>query len=463
MISQGFLLISGYSINVGLARILGPEGFGTFGVVMSLLLVVQLFVITGIPIAVQKFVAENMDASRSLFRKTLPWHLLYSLVVWAVFWFCAPFMAVWLKDAGLTFYLHVASVDILFYGLYKYFLSMQNGLHQFGRQTVSGIAYALAKPAATFTLILMGYGVTGAIIGNTLGSIGGLALGMALLRFPDLKSKLEDIPFFKFAFTNVFYYVGLQLLFSIDIWFVKYYLSGEAVGQYVSASSVAKIPYFLSLAISSALLPAISRATKERDEKRVRDIVRISLRYWLILLFAMIVVVGSTSSSLVVLLFGERYLAGGPVLAVLFTAIAFLTFAAVMNTILISRNQLGSCLVVMGSLIILHITANMLLVPRYGGIGAASATLLVAIFSIACSGFLLVRNTRVALPAFSAVKTIVAACLVYIITRHLPSLDLYLFVKCFLLTFSFVLILFILRELDFADLHRLKMILAPDR
>jgi len=51
MISQGFFLVSGYAVNVGLARMLGRTGFGTFGVVMSFLLVVQLFVITGIPIA----------------------------------------------------------------------------------------------------------------------------------------------------------------------------------------------------------------------------------------------------------------------------------------------------------------------------------------------------------------------------------------------------------------------------
>ena len=77
MISQGFFLVSGYSVNVGLSRLLGPAEFGTFGVVMSFLLVVELFVITGIPIVLQKFVAENMEARRLLHRKNLPWHLLY--------------------------------------------------------------------------------------------------------------------------------------------------------------------------------------------------------------------------------------------------------------------------------------------------------------------------------------------------------------------------------------------------
>ncbi len=461
MTSQGFLLVSGYVINVGLARLLGPQGFGLFGVVMSFLLVVQLFVITGIPIALQKFVAENIDTSRLLHRKILPWHLLYSVAVFGLFWFVAPVISDFLKDERLTYLLRIASFDILFYGLYKYYASIQNGLHEFSRQTITGIAYAVAKPVGTFTLIFLGYGVTGAIWGNTLGSIGGLLVGFALLRFPQVKGRLAEIPFFKFAFTNVFYFVGLQLLFSIDIWVVKYYLSEDVVGQYVSAASVAKIPYFLSLAVSSALLPSISRATKERDEKRVRDIIRITLRYWFMLLFGMIVVVGSTAPALVVLFFGTAYAAAGPVLGVLFSGVALLTFAAVMNTILISRDSLASCLVVVACLILVHATANAFLVPQYGAMGAANATLLVGVLATVLSGALLLNKTRVLLPALSALKTVAAAGAILALANYLPLSALFLLARCVLLAAGFVLLLFLLRELNVADLKRLRAVLIP--
>jgi len=461
LISQLVFLISGYAVNVGLARLLGPEGFGTFGVVISFLLVVQLFVITGIPIALQKFIAENIDASRLLLRKTLPAHLINSLAFFILFWLVSPLIASWFNDADLGFYLRIAGIDIIFYGLYKYYLSMQNGLHQFGRQTVSGIAYAIAKPLAIFALVLAGFSVTGAVIGNMLGSVGGFLAGLLLVRLPEIKSKLEDIPFFKFAFTNVFYYVGLQLLFSIDIWFVKYYASGEAVGQYVSASSMAKIPYFLSLAISSALLPSISRATKDRDEKRVRDITSITLRYWLMLLFAMIVVVSSTATSLIDLFFGERYLAAGPILAVLFAAIALITFFAVMNTVLIARDQLKACLLSTGSLIFLHVAANALLVPRWGGLGAAYATLAVGVVGIVITGLLLLKNIRVVVPPLSAVRTVTAGAAVLLLAYFFPILNGYLIAKCLVLLAIFVGMLFLIRELNLADIKRFRTIMIP--
>ncbi len=459
VLSQAVLMLSGYAINVGLARILGPEDYGQFGVVMSFLLVVEVFVITGIPIALQKYVAEHSDTSRLLVRRTLPWHSFYSALVFALFFLSAPLLALLYKDIALKSLLQIAAIDIIFYGLYKYFMSLHNGLHLFGRQAIMTVAYGLAKPLAIFTLVLSGYGVAGAVVGNMLGSVGGLALGLLLLRLPRLVGHAEDIPFFKFAFTNVFYYVGLQLLMSIDIWFVKYHLAGEAIGQYVSAGSIAKIPYMLSLAVSSALLPAIARATREGKEKRVQDIVWISMRYWLIALLAMIVVISTTAPELIVLFFGDKYQAGGDVLALLFAAVALLTQAAVMNTVLISRDRLGPCLLVIGAMIVVQIVANAVLVPAFGGLGAAAATLLVAVLANLLSGYLLLRETGVAVPLAAVVRSVSAAALIFALATYLPFLKDAVLVRCLALFSLFVALLFALRELSMTDLKRLTTIM----
>jgi len=461
MIGQGAFLISGYVVNVGLARLLGPADYGTFGVVMSLLLVVQLFVITGIPIALQKYVAENIYASRLLLRKTLPWQTIYSFVVFGLCYAAAPAVATLLKDASLTFYLQVASVDIIFYGLYKYFQHMQNGLHQFGRQTATGIAYALAKPLAIFVMIFLGYGITGAVVGNMLGSVGGLLAAVLIIRFPEVKTQLGDIPFFRFAFTNVFYFVGLQLLFSIDIWFVKHYQTATVVGQYVAAASIAKIPYALSLAVSAALLPTISQASKSNNEKRVKDIVRIALRYWLMLLAALIVVVSSSSQPIIELFFGRTYADAGPILAVLFVAVAFLTFSSVMNTILISRGQLAACLKVVGSVIVVDVLANAWLVPRFDSIGAAYATVVASCGAIALSSYFLFRETQVIMPVASAVRTLLAAGTTLVSVVFFPLFDSNLILRGGSVLIGFVAILFLFKELNTADIKRMRAVVLP--
>jgi O-antigen/teichoic acid export membrane protein len=426
-------------------------------------LVVQLFVITGIPIALQKFVAENTDGSRLFLRKTLPVHLINSCGFFILFWLLAPVIANLFDDQRLEFFLKIAGIDIIAYGLYKYYVSMQNGLHQFGRQTISGIAYAIAKPVAIFALVLAGFSVTGAVIGNMLGSVGGFFIGVFLIRYPELKGKIETTPFFKFAFTNVWYFVGLQLLFSIDIWFAKYYLSDEQVGFYTSASSIAKIPYLLSLAVSAAMLPAISRSSKANDDQRVRDIASISLRYWFMLLFAMILVVGSSSESLIRLFFGEAYLEAAPILAVLFAGVALITFAAVMNTVLIARDQLKACLATVGSLIAAHVVACFFLVPRYGGLGAGYATLIVAVIGIVLSGALLLNNIRVVMSPLSALRTAGVAALVFFLGNYFSVLDHHLIGKSIFVSMVFVSLLFLVRELNVADLKRFRTTVIPGK
>jgi len=461
LISQVFLVASGYTITVGLARLLGPKDFGTFGVVISLLAVVEMFVITGIPIALRKYVAENYNTSKLLMWKTLPWHLLYSLIIFLLFWLLAPVTARLFKDHFLKYFLQLASLDIVFFGLYKYFVGIQNGLHKFGRQAVTDISYAIAKPVAILGLVLAGYSISGAVVGNVIGSIVGLLIGLLIIRFPEVKGGLENIPFLKFAFINVFYSVGIQLLFSIDLWFVKYYLSYDKVGQYVSASSVSKIPFFFSLAISAVLLPSISRATKAKNDNRVQDIVRLSLRYLLVILFAMIVVVSPSTRGLILFLFGENYADASSILAILFVATTFISFFAVINTILIARNQLKRCLVATGLLIVLYVVTNALLVPKLGCIGAAISTLIISIIGVGISSLLLLKNLQVVISPHSVLRSIAAALAAVSIVYLFPLFDQHVILKCMVLLGSFVTALFLLRELSFADMKRFQAILNP--
>ncbi|RMF65195.1 MAG: hypothetical protein D6743_08300, partial [Calditrichaeota bacterium] len=284
MLGQASFLLSAFAINFGLARLLGPEEYGTFGVVMSVLIVVELLVITGIPELIQKYGGENPENMRLLKRVTLRWQIIYSFVVFALFWGAAPLIADSLSDARLTFLIRIASTDIVVYGLFKYYQALQNGLHRFDRHAVLGIAYSISKVSAIFGLVLSGFSLTGALVGNMLGSVGGLCTGLLLTRLPEGGQELEPIPYLRFIVPNVLYFVGLYLFFCIDLWFVKIYQSGVEVGYYVSAGALAKIPYVFSIALSAALLPSIARATKDRDERRVRESTRESLRYMLMFL-----------------------------------------------------------------------------------------------------------------------------------------------------------------------------------
>ena len=61
-------LCAGYFLNFWLGRKLGVEGYGTYGVVMSILLWIEVGVISGLPTAIQKFVSANESRALSIMK-----------------------------------------------------------------------------------------------------------------------------------------------------------------------------------------------------------------------------------------------------------------------------------------------------------------------------------------------------------------------------------------------------------
>ncbi len=169
----------------------------------------------------------------------------------------------------------------------------------------------------------------------------------------------------------------------------------------MSVSTLSKIPYFLSFAISSVLLPVISREAKAGNDIRSREIVSLSLRYLLMLLLAMIIVVSSCPYNMISFVFGEDYTAAGPILVILFISTSFITLFFIVNTVLIARDKIKWCLIITGPLILIHVLSSAILVPRFAGMGAAVSTLIVSLAGIAVSSILLSKCIKGAIPTYS--------------------------------------------------------------
>lgn len=459
MLGQASFLLSAFAINFGLARILGPHDYGTFGVVMSVLIVVELFVITGIPELMQKYGGEVPEKMYLLVRKTLPWQVGYALLLFGLFWLAAGWIARALGDPSLTYFLRVAGLDIVFYGLFKYYQGLQNGLHRFEKHAVLGICYATSKVAAIFTLVLLGFSLTGALVGNMLGSVGGLAVGLWVTRIPKATGELDPIPYVKFVVPNVLFFVGLYLFFCIDLWFVKYHQAGSEVGYYVSAGALAKIPYVFSIALSAALLPSLSRATRNQDEAQVQDIVQQSLRYLLMFLLLFGVIVGTTSESLLIALFGADYAGGASALVILTAGLSLVTVFAVLHTVLQSCGRMILSFLLMLVLVVLDVIANAFLVPRYGIEGAALATTVAAACGVLLTGAFVHVDVRAFVPSRSTLRIAGIALVVLAISFWSPALNAQVLLKAAGLSTLYFALLWLTGELNSVDLGRLKGIL----
>ncbi len=456
MTGQAIFLLSGFLMHAILARLFSVGEYGTFGVVMSILIIAELFVITGIPEAIQKFGGGRPEAMQKLMAKTLPWQITYGMVVLVLFWLIAPFLAGFFGDERLAPLLRLASFDIIFYGLYKYFLGVQNGLHKFVHYTILGISYAIIKLMAIVGLVWLGFSLTGAVIGNMIGSIIALALAWLFSRLPKSTEELEDIPYLSFITQNVFYFVGLNLFFAIDLWIVKYFLSDTSVGLYVSAATLAKLTYMFSIALSAVLLPSLSRSISMKQFDRVREITQDSLRYLLIFLVLINIVIAINSEGIIRLFFGAKYVEAASVLILLTAGLSLVTMMAIINTIMIAQNKMKACFVMIAGLLALDVVLGLALVTRFGLMGAATATTLVGIVGTIWGGMYILQDFKGLVFSLSTVRIAGAAALVFLLSYGLNLISLDVIIESALIAGLYLVLLWLTKELNSIDLRRLR-------
>jgi len=456
-------MLSGVTINFALARLLGPQNFGMFGLVISILLTFELFVYIGIPEAIKKYGGEQPGLIKKIVKATLPWQLCYCVGIFLILFIMAPLIGQIFEDDRLSFLLRIASIDVIFYGLFNYFTSIQNGLHNFFKYSVLNISYTLSKLIAIVGLVFAGFSLTGALIGNVIGSVVGLMAGILIARFPQNNNEKQDIElkkYFGFVVFNVLYFFGLSLILNIDLWAVKYYLSDTQVGYYVSAAALAKLPYFVSIGLSAVLLPSISHLIASKENQRTSEVVSESLRYVFIFLFLLNILVVSNSESIIELLFGKKYLQAAPILSILMVGLSLVTLMAVIQTILISRNKMRFCSIQIILMVVADIILNAYLVPRYKLEGAAIATLTIGLMGTIINGWFVYKEIKKML-LFIIFRLAFVVSIIWVLSYYLNFISANVIFNFFILAVTYFALLFITRIINTVDVTRLKSVFQP--
>ncbi len=151
-------------------------------------------------------------------------------------------------------------------------------------------------------------------------------------------------------------------------------MSGDgAVGIYTSATKLTEIWYMIPMIIVSSVFPAMVQS-KENDEglyyRRITRLFSVMAAVSLPIALPM----SLASNWLVIQLYGINYQAAGPVLAVHIWASLFVFYGVAQGPWDLAENltRLAMVRIVIGAIV--NIGLNVWLIPRYGALGAAIAT-----------------------------------------------------------------------------------------
>ncbi len=188
-----------------------------------------------------------------------------------------------------------------------------------------------------------------------------------------------------------FIQLALSFSFRVDTIFLSSYVSDEQVGWYNVAYGLTLTFMTLTRAFNMAILPTLAREHAANPE-RIRPWYYRSVK--MLAFLGLPIAVGGMllAHSIIVLLYGPENAPAAVVFMVIIWDLPFLMYTSFCGNMTTSIKREQGAARIYGSLAVLNVAVNLILIPRFGVIGAAFATVLTDAVG-AAQFYLLFRRT----------------------------------------------------------------------
>lgn len=205
----------------------------------------------------------------------------------------------------------------------------------------------------------------------------GLHFPLSAARRATLSRLLAEAWPLMFANLAVFVYM------RIDEVMLRHLAGSAAVGIYAAAVKLSELWYFLPMALASSVLPALLRA-RERDAAVYAERQQQYYDLSAATAYLLSVPIALTAPWIVRLAYGGAFAGAGPILAVHIWASVFVFLGVARGQWLVNEGlqKFYLAATVVGA--VANVLLNLVLIPRWGGLGAAYAT----VISYALAGWL---------------------------------------------------------------------------
>lgn len=410
MAAQAFLLGSGYLVHIALGRILGPAGYGVYGVILSLVGVFNLLLSAGIPQAISKFVSAQVDRAGAIYRRGIALQTGLALTVASLYFLAAPLLSSVLRDPSLVPYLQFSALIIPVYALYQAHLGVFNGLGQFRRQSVLIASYSTIKVASALSLVFV-LGIYGALSGFILGALIIVIISLRIaprprINYPSLRAEA----LLRFAAPYALLAVAINLLMSVDLFMVKALMVDNAqAGYYTVSTTLARIPYLVLAAVGFVMLPTVSEAVARGELARVAGLISRSLRLTIIVLVPGVILGAAFAEPVVRILYSSEYSPAAAPFSILLVAMGLLAVYFVLANIISGAGKPGIALAIALAGLGVSLVAGLTLIPRLGLAGASLATVLAAFTAASVASAYVLRQFKALISPKTVLRIGIAA------------------------------------------------------
>jgi O-antigen/teichoic acid export membrane protein len=170
-------------------------------------------------------------------------------------------------------------------------------------------------------------------------------------------------------------YLGNLLMFlnyRLDLFLVYLMVGSAAAGIYNVAVRMTEQLWMVSQAASTVIFPRLSAMQNDQEGRREFTAMMARSVMWITLLGAG--VLAALAAPLIEILFGPEFNHANSALMVLLPGIVVFACARVLANDVAARGLIGVNLGLAGMALVINVGANLVLIPKYGVVGAAAAT-----------------------------------------------------------------------------------------
>ncbi len=193
-------------------------------------------------------------------------------------------------------------------------------------------------------------------------------------------------PISSFSFKSLVSASGHFLNKRLDVWFVQFYRGTATLGQYGLATQIANFISEAMTPFNQVLIPYVAEAPAEEHNAIVSRTARLNM----FIAFTAAIGIISTSWLFVPLFFGKSFQEAIPATQILAVGIIFISQRLVFSGYFKAINQMQYPLLAAWTGVLMTVLFDILLIPRYGIIGASIATLI----AYGTSSYYLIRMAR---------------------------------------------------------------------
>jgi len=466
-LAELYFYVSGFIVQAAAGRILGPEQYGVFGLIVTLTILIASLIGNGIPIAMSKFLsvefANKPERVTAIKRTGALTQFVLMAAVTAIFFAAAPLIALALHDPTLTPLLKIATFIIPCFAADAFYFYYYTGIHQFNMQSILKASRSVLRVAI---IVGLGYflSIEGFITGYIYVPLAVFLIALAIdkmvytKRFPKLSGKpfpAKQLLLYALPITG--FLILYQTMISLNLFFVKSILQDNyTTGLFNGAFTIAQIPNYLFYALTIVLLPVIAHSAANEHSSETTKKINTALRIMTLLLLPIIALIIGYAKPLMVFFFGAPFAPGAGALQLLAFGIGLLTLFYVMSFAFQGAGKVTIPLKVAFVGMLINAALNLLLVKQMGMIGSGIATCVTAIFITIALFHILRKEFNATLKISALLKMITASVIIFALTFIFPGQHLLFIISGAILFALYLALLYFMKELTQDDLNLLK-------